>query len=394
MAKLLVKKDGVVTQSFELKPGINCCGRKPENDFAINDASISGRHCEIEKADKDVIVRDLGSTNGTFIDGQAIEEATLNPGQILRLGNVEIFCDAPVPALSVKRITLAKTNELPPGMVPHVDIEPAAIASSSSSVRLVKPESPLPIKQDFCRSFPPLPAPAASKTFFQSLPEAFVYPLKRDGLILLICGTVLFLILDFFQTFGHFFMVGWLIVSVFSFGYIAAYMQKIISSSAQGEEDLPGWPELSNYWDDILHPALLLVGSFAVSFGPAMAFWIFVDWELSTKLMVGLSLATFGCLFLPMALVAVSMYESLFALNPLLIIPSILRIPREYFTACLMLGLVAGMRIASTWLMEKVAIPILPTVIVSFLSLYFVTLEMRILGVLYYTKQDDLSWKF
>jgi hypothetical protein len=75
---------------FELAPGFNTLGRNPTNDFRLHDATVSSFHCEIVVSDDSVLVRDLGSTNGTFIDNQPLQEGRLRPDQILRLGSVEL----------------------------------------------------------------------------------------------------------------------------------------------------------------------------------------------------------------------------------------------------------------------------------------------------------------
>lgn len=76
--------------AFELRAGLNKLGRNPTNDFRIADPSVSAFHAEISVSPGSLIVRDLSSTNGTFINGQKIEEAELPPNSTLRLGNVEL----------------------------------------------------------------------------------------------------------------------------------------------------------------------------------------------------------------------------------------------------------------------------------------------------------------
>ena len=76
--------------TFELEPGFNTLGRNPTNDFRVHDVTVSSFHCEIVVSEDSVLVRDLGSTNGTYIDGQPVQEAQLTSGQILRLGSAEL----------------------------------------------------------------------------------------------------------------------------------------------------------------------------------------------------------------------------------------------------------------------------------------------------------------
>jgi len=59
-------------------------------DITLSDATVSRHHCRIESRDDLLFVRDLGSTNGTFVDGVQVLEALLRPGVRLRLGASEL----------------------------------------------------------------------------------------------------------------------------------------------------------------------------------------------------------------------------------------------------------------------------------------------------------------
>jgi len=65
-------------------------GKAPGNDLVLNDDTVSRNHCELVRAGDGVHVKDLGSTNGTRIDGTRVQEAVLGPGSVLRVGEVEI----------------------------------------------------------------------------------------------------------------------------------------------------------------------------------------------------------------------------------------------------------------------------------------------------------------
>ena len=65
-------------------------GKAPDNDFVIGDETVSRVHLEIVRDAKGYLVRDLRSTNGTFLDGAEIKEAYLRPGSIVSAGSVEI----------------------------------------------------------------------------------------------------------------------------------------------------------------------------------------------------------------------------------------------------------------------------------------------------------------
>ena len=93
MAKLTVLTEGFTSLSFEVKPEKASVGRLEENAICIPEASVSSHHCELWLKGDDLIVKDLGSTNGSFINElqlAAEKEATLRPGQILRMGQVQL----------------------------------------------------------------------------------------------------------------------------------------------------------------------------------------------------------------------------------------------------------------------------------------------------------------
>lgn len=90
MAKLVIQNQGMTGRACELHTDRTTIGRVDDNTFHIADPSVSSHHCEVQLRGSDIVIRDLNSTNGTFIDGNKIEESILKPGQILRLGQVEL----------------------------------------------------------------------------------------------------------------------------------------------------------------------------------------------------------------------------------------------------------------------------------------------------------------
>src|SRR5215475_8411962 len=90
MAKLVLLSAGMTGRTHELKVDKTTIGRVEDNTFQIAEPSVSSHHCEVLLRGSDVVVRDLNSTNGTFINGEKITETTLKPGQVLRLGQIEM----------------------------------------------------------------------------------------------------------------------------------------------------------------------------------------------------------------------------------------------------------------------------------------------------------------
>jgi CheY-like chemotaxis protein len=100
MYKLVAITPRLTGLSYELGTHWVTIGRSDDNAFKIVEASISSQHCEVRLRGNELDVRDLRSTNGTFIEGQPITEAVLRHGQILRLGEVELRLEITAPASS------------------------------------------------------------------------------------------------------------------------------------------------------------------------------------------------------------------------------------------------------------------------------------------------------
>jgi pSer/pThr/pTyr-binding forkhead associated (FHA) protein len=90
MAKLVILTQGMTGRAHELNVDRTTIGRVEDNTFQIPDASVSSHHCEVLLRGNDVVVRDLNSTNGSFINDAQITESVLKPGQKLRLGQIEL----------------------------------------------------------------------------------------------------------------------------------------------------------------------------------------------------------------------------------------------------------------------------------------------------------------
>jgi hypothetical protein len=107
--RLLVNPGTPQAWEIPLKLGVNRIGRGEDNDFTISHQSVSTHHVEITVTEQGVRLRDLGSTNGTFINRAAVTEAELLSGQHVQFGAVDMMFEsrsaaAPVP---VARMTAA-----------------------------------------------------------------------------------------------------------------------------------------------------------------------------------------------------------------------------------------------------------------------------------------------
>jgi len=150
MPRLVVNPGSPTAWEIQLKPGVNFVGRGFANDVKIPDGSVSGSHCQITVGDNGAVIKDLGSTNGTFVNRAPVREAPLTSGQNVRLGGVEMmfYSDAPGP----------QTSSAPAARVsapPAIAVTPAAPISEAT---IIPPEATTVVM-----AAPPPVAPAASR---------------------------------------------------------------------------------------------------------------------------------------------------------------------------------------------------------------------------------------
>ena len=81
---------------FRMLPGtLKTLGRAPRADFVVDAALVSRVHCRFTLKDGEPLqLEDLGSTNGTFVNGQKVSKTTLNDGDKLKIGRVEFVVSA------------------------------------------------------------------------------------------------------------------------------------------------------------------------------------------------------------------------------------------------------------------------------------------------------------
>lgn len=145
MQARLVSLDGQV--SVPLKNDINVVGRKEGIcDVILDRGNVSKLHCLIIKTDGLLLVRDLGSTNGTLVNGQRVSRGALLPGDELSFASLKFQVQFGAGAGLDGEVLPADRTEVMP-LVPEAGIAEAALeslseSSSSSSENL--DEFPLP----------------------------------------------------------------------------------------------------------------------------------------------------------------------------------------------------------------------------------------------------------
>lgn len=464
MARLILNAGTPQARELVLKDGVNTIGRGEANDFTISEPSVSTSHCQIIKTDGCVRLRDLGSTNGTFINGARVTEAELKSGPIL-LGAIEVMFEAdgetprvakpppiritavgapPAPALvaAPARTGLRVAGAAPKGPEPAPDgdvmvgeAEPAQRFHAAPDAKCkyhprtlarwictgcnktycdlcVAERHSGATHQMFCRSCGAITAALdvhieapAERSFFRELPSAFGYPFRGAGVLVLIVAAVLFTLLDIFRAQrmgGILAPIVWIVVTVVTGGYLYSYMQNILHATAADEQQMPEMPAM----EDLLSNFFRLLGTVLISFGPAMVLaYLAIAQQLPVAGIALIPAVIFGGLYLPMAFLAVAMKDNVMAANPLIVIPSIVRVPLEYLVTATFVAAIFGMRYVGDAFTNAMAGQSMMGTSVSkmlllfglravwaFISMYLLTVTTRILGLLYLTKRERLGW--
>jgi hypothetical protein len=89
-AYLLVRTDGAPPVQFELGGPLISIGRASDNDVIVDDALVSRHHCQLKLQHGAYGFADLGSRNGSFVNGHQVNEIALGPGDMIRIGTTEI----------------------------------------------------------------------------------------------------------------------------------------------------------------------------------------------------------------------------------------------------------------------------------------------------------------
>src|SRR3954470_21138048 len=115
MAKLILSMDGLVLKEIPLAKERTTIGRKPHNDIQIDKLAVSGEHAVIVTILNDSFLEDLGSTNGTVVNGNPIKKHFLQNNDVIELGKYKLkFVGEAAAAASGEKADFEKTMVLRP----------------------------------------------------------------------------------------------------------------------------------------------------------------------------------------------------------------------------------------------------------------------------------------
>ena len=83
---LVVERGPRTGMTYMLKTGNTTVGRHPESDIFLNDVTVSRHHCRFVLTSEEMRVEDSGSTNGTYVNDERVDQAQLNAGDEVMVG--------------------------------------------------------------------------------------------------------------------------------------------------------------------------------------------------------------------------------------------------------------------------------------------------------------------
>jgi len=236
----------------------------------------------------------------------------------------------------------------------------------------------------------------SQRSFIVRVPGAFIYPFRGAGLLILVCATIAFAALGFISA-GIFSIFA----KIVFYGFLFLFMQNIILTTASDEKDPLCFPSAGG----LFGAAFQLAGTIAASFGLAIGLLVARYYDVEIPVSAIIASVILGCLYFPMAFLAVAMKDTVLAANPLVVVPAILKIPFQYLVASVLLMSVFGFRQLGSLLSGVAGAVTLSTRDMSvlfialgvqaawaFLSVYLLTVNMRVLGLLYNANKEKLGW--
>src|SRR5688500_6334138 len=175
MAKLILSMDGLVLKEIPLTKERTTIGRKPHNDIQIDNLAVSGEHAVIVTILNDSFLEDLGSTNGTVVNGNPIKKHFLQNNDVIELGKYKLkFIGEAAPAASADKADYEKTMVLRPSAMKAAADQakasyaltgggaPAAVAQRAAASQQVAAAAAATgvADRDVTKTTPPAPKPA------------------------------------------------------------------------------------------------------------------------------------------------------------------------------------------------------------------------------------------
>lgn len=83
---LVVARGPNAGSRYLLDAAVTTAGRHPDSDLFLDDVTVSRRHAEVDRTPEGYVLRDVGSLNGTYVNGERVERQNLREGDVVQIG--------------------------------------------------------------------------------------------------------------------------------------------------------------------------------------------------------------------------------------------------------------------------------------------------------------------
>lgn len=132
MPKMIVSIDEVVIKEVQLTKDKTTLGRRPYNDIVIDNLAVSGEHAILQMSGGEVVLEDLNSTNGTYLNGKAVKKQQLQNGDSIEIGKYKIKFVGDGEADNFDKTMVVKAR--PTGGAPSAPLRTAAPSTGGDSM--------------------------------------------------------------------------------------------------------------------------------------------------------------------------------------------------------------------------------------------------------------------
>ncbi|WPB56872.1 FHA domain-containing protein [Xylophilus sp. GOD-11R] len=124
---MLLSLEGVALREIVLTKEYTTFGRRPYSDVVIDNLAVSGEHAAVRRVGNDMVVEDLNSTNGTFVNGRPTRRQVLRSGDVVEIGRYQLHFEAAAPGTTMEPSEPAPAEDFSYSSIPpfsHSEMAP------------------------------------------------------------------------------------------------------------------------------------------------------------------------------------------------------------------------------------------------------------------------------
>lgn len=161
MSKIILSMDGRVLKEYPLDKERLTIGRKPENDIHIDNLAVSGRHAAVVTILNDSFLEDLGSTNGTLVNGNPVQKHFLQDNDLIEIGKYKMKYIAGKAMNAEEESDMDKTMVLRKSAKPAAPAPSAEVKAADGTLNVAPAAATAPAPAAVAKPAAPAPSPSA-----------------------------------------------------------------------------------------------------------------------------------------------------------------------------------------------------------------------------------------